>query len=554
MLLELNIRDFAIIDDIKIEFTKGFNVLTGETGSGKSIIIDALSLLLGGRANKDFIRKGKDFAYIEGLFDLDDNVREYLKEIGYGDEELLIVSREINATKPSTLRINGRLAPVSQLKMILDKVIDIFAQEESQSLMDLNNQRTVLDFLSPEGQKELLNKMAAEYEKLRQLRLQLEAADVDEERQKREIDILEYQVRDIEEADLKPYDFEGLYDEYKLMSNSEKIKNNLSEIVQILKRGTSGLSAIDSLDSVISHLSQIESYQDKYGELKEQVTDLRYQLDDLASEFENNLKDVDIDEREIDQLINRIDRVNSLKSKYGETFEKIEAFKNEAKNKLEFLKNLDEEKEKLISDIETQEKICEDTCEKISANRLKGAEFLNSAMKDELNQLNMPDADFKVKLDRGEMSSTGFDKVEFLIKTNRGEDFKSLARTASGGEMSRIMLGFKSIIAQKDNINTLVFDEIDTGISGVTAQIVGNKIRDLSKFTQVIAISHLPQIVSMADTHFLIEKSVSENVTTSSIRKLSNDERVEELARLLGGMEISETTIKAAREMIEKRK
>lgn len=554
MLLELNIRDFAIIDDIKIEFTEGFNVLTGETGSGKSIIIDALSLLLGGRANKDFIRKGKDFAYIEGLFSVDGDVREYLKEIGYGDEELLIVSREINATKPSTLRINGRLAPVSQLKMILDKVIDIFAQEESQSLMDLNNQRTVLDFLSPEGQKELLNKMAAEYEKLRQLRLQLEAADVDEERQKREIDILEYQVRDIEEADLKPYDFEGLYDEYKLMSNSEKIKNNLSEIVQILKRGTSGLSAIDSLDSVISHLSQIESYQDKYGELKEQVTDLRYQLDDLASEVENNLKDVDIDEREIDQLINRIDRVNSLKSKYGETFEKIEAFKNEAKNKLEFLKNLDEEKEKLISDIETQEKICEDTCEKISANRLKGAEFLNHSMKDELNQLNMPDADFKVKLDRGEMSSAGFDKVEFLIKTNRGEDFKSLARTASGGEMSRIMLGFKSIIAQKDNINTLVFDEIDTGISGVTAQIVGNKMRALSKFTQVIAISHLPQIVSMADTHFLIEKSVSENVTTSSIRKLSNDERVEELARLLGGMEISETTIKAAREMIEKRK
>lgn len=554
MLLELNIRDFAIIDDIKIEFTKGFNVLTGETGSGKSIIIDALSLLLGGRANKDFIRKGRDFAYIEGLFDLDDNMREYLKEIGYGDEELLIVSREINATKPSTLRINGRLAPVSQLKMILGKVIDIFAQEESQSLMDLNNQRTVLDFLSPKGQKELLNKMAAEYEKLRQLRLQLEAADVDEERQKREIDILEYQVRDIEEAGLKPYDFEGLYDEYKLMSNSEKIKNNLSEIVQILKRGTSGLSAIDSLDSVISHLSQIESYQDKYGELKELVTDLRYQLDDLASEVENNLKDVDIDEREIDQLINRIDRVNSLKSKYGETFEKIEAFKNEAKTKLEFLKNLDEEKEKLISDIETQEKICEDTCEKISANRLKGAEFLNHSMKDELNQLNMPDADFKVKLDRGEMSSAGFDKVEFLIKTNRGEDFKSLARTASGGEMSRIMLGFKSIIAQKDNINTLVFDEIDTGISGVTAQIVGNKMRALSKFTQVIAISHLPQIVSMADTHFLIEKSVSENVTTSSIRKLSNDERVEELARLLGGMEISETTIKAAREMIEKRK
>lgn len=554
MLLELNIRDFAIIDDIKIEFTKGFNVLTGETGSGKSIIIDALSLLLGGRANKDFIRKGKDFAYIEGLFELDDNVREYLKEIGYGDEELLIVSREINATKPSTLRINGRLAPVSQLKMILDKVIDIFAQEESQSLMDLNNQRTVLDFISPKGQKELLNKMAAEYEKLRQSRLQLEAADVDEERQKREIDILEYQVRDIEEADLKPYDFEGLYDEYKLMSNSEKIKNNLSEIVQILKRGTAGLSAIDSLDSVISHLSQIESYQDKYGELKELVTDLRYQLDDLASEVENNLKDVDIDEREIDQLINRIDRVNSIKSKYGETFEKIEAFKNEAKNKLEFLKNLDEEKEKLISDIETQEKICRDTCEKISANRLKGAEFLNSAMKDELNQLNMPDADFKVKLDRGEMGSTGFDKVEFLIKTNRGEDFKSLARTASGGEMSRIMLGFKSIIAQKDNINTLVFDEIDTGISGVTAQIVGNKMRALSKFTQVIAISHLPQIVSMADTHFLIEKSVSENVTTSSIRKLSNDERVEELARLLGGIEISETTIKAAREMIEKRK
>lgn len=554
MLLELNIRDFAIIDDIKIEFTEGFNVLTGETGSGKSIIIDALSLLLGGRANKDFIRKGKEFAYIEGLFSVDDEVRDYLQEIGYGDEELLIVSREINATKPSTLRINGRLAPVSQLKMILDKVIDIFAQEESQSLMDLNNQRTVLDFLSPKGQKELLNKMTEEYEKLRQLRLQLEAADVDEERQKREIDILEYQVRDIEEAGLKPYDFEGLYDDYKLMSNSEKIKNNLAEISQILKRGTSALSVIDNLDSVISHLTQIESYQDKYGELKGQITDLRYQLDDLACEVERELRDVDIDEREIDQIINRIDTVNSLKSKYGETFEKIETFKTDAQNKLEFLKNLDEEKEKLISDIKAQEETCKIICEKISANRVKGGEFLNSAMKEELKQLNMPDADFKVQLDRGEMTPTGFDKVEFLIKTNRGEDFKSLARTASGGEMSRIMLGFKSIIAQKDNINTLVFDEIDTGISGVTAQIVGNKIRELSKFTQVIAISHLPQIVSMADTHFLIEKSVSDNVTTSCIRRLSEEERVEELARLLGGMEISDTTKKAAREMIEKRK
>lgn len=550
MLLELSIKNFAIIEDLRVEFGKGLNVLTGETGSGKSIIIDALSMVLGQRTNKDVIKKGKDYAYIEAIFTCYDSFDE-IEELDFEAGELIIISKEIKLDRPAISKINGRTVNNSTVMKLTSKLIDIFAQHESVSLMANENQREMLDIFAGKEQRNLIEAYTEEFEKLKKLQSELKEKSSLENDREREIDLLKYQVQEIEDANLTQYDDEELEEDFKKLDNSTDIIKELSKATLILKNYDE-VSVEQLIDEVVSSLAYVYKFDSAIEEEYRESEDLRYRLRDLAANLESYTQRIELDPERFSYLESRLNLVNSLKKKYGRTVDDINKFFVEINDRLEFLENFEKNLQKLELEISKVEKKTRELAVLISANRKKATKLLESKVRDELIELSIKNAEFRVDFNEKELSKDGIDRLEFMIKTNLGEDFKPLAKTASGGEMSRIMLGFKSILAQRDNIQTLIFDEIDTGISGKTAMLVGKKIKNLSKDRQIIAISHLQQIVSLADHHYLIEKTSSELNTISTVRKLNREERVNELARLIGGMEITDTAIDAARELISK--
>lgn len=551
MLLELNIENFAIIENMKIEFESGLNVLTGETGSGKSIIIDSLGLVLGQRANKDIIKKGKDRAFIEAVFSsYDEEVKEVLSEYGVESGDLIVISKEIRANSPTIARVNNRTVTSSLLSRISSRLIDIFAQHESISLMDNKNQMNLLDDFSPKEQKSLLEDLKNKVNKINELKKEYEEKSQLEKNKDREIDILEYQIKEIEDAALSDYDDEELVDDFNSLNNMTDTIMNLSEAKQLLNESYNTSSVEDLLDRVISNVSSVSKYNKDLKDIEEELEDIRFRLSDVASTIDRYSNSLELDEEKLKYLQDRIDLVNSLKLKYGQSIEKINKFYNEISERLEFLQNFDKNLNNLLNEIEKLKREALEVAKEISKNRIKTAEVLEKKVETEIGKLNIQNARFKIEIKEKELSQDGIDKVEFLIAPNLGQDLMPMSKVASGGEMSRIMLGFKSIIAEKDNIPTLVFDEIDAGISGKTAQIVGNKIKELSKDRQIIVISHLPQIVAIADTHFSIQKDIVDDNTISTIDKLNYEDRVKEVARLIGGMDITEIAINAAKEMI----
>lgn len=551
MLLELNIKNFAIIEDINVKFEQGLNVLTGETGSGKSIIIEALSLVLGGRANKDIIKNGKDFAYIEAVF-MDDlrKTEDLLRENGVESDGLIIISREISKNRPSISKINGRTVTNSLLSKVTLKLIDIFAQHESIALMNSNNQKDLIDSFGSENHRKNLEKLRRKVEKLHSLEKEYVEISLSEKDKDREIDLLKYQINEIEDAALTEEDNDEVEQEFKKLSNISEITNELRAAIDILRSNYESFNVEDSLDTVISFVAKSLSYDNDLNNIYSELENIRYSLGDVVVNLNSYLEGIDYSEEKLVYFENRVNTVNTLKKKYGNTISEINLYLEAIKDRLDFLINFEEKVKNLKKEINLIREDSIKIAELISLDRGKIAEYLCENVKNELIELNIENAKFKVNITKKELSKDGFDNIEFMISTNLGEDFKTLSRTASGGEMSRIMLGFKSIIAEKENISTLVFDEIDTGISGRTAQIVGNKIKKLSRNRQIIAISHLPQIVSLADAHYLIEKEEKNKSTSSNIYKLGNKERVLELARLIGGYDITETAIKAAEEMI----
>ncbi|MDU1176377.1 DNA repair protein RecN [Peptoniphilus harei] len=551
MLLELNIENFAIIENMKIEFESGLNVLTGETGSGKSIIIDSLGLVLGQRANKDIIKKGKDRAFIEAVFSsYDEETRDLLLEYGIDSGDLVVVSKEIREKGPSITRVNNRTVTSQILSKISSHLIDIFAQHESISLMDNKNQLKLIDDFSGKGQRQLLADLKELVEEINSLKNEYNEKSNMEQNKDREIDLLEYQIKEIEDAGLSDYDDEELYDDFNALNNMTDTLIKLSEAKSLINEGYETSSLEDILDRVIANVVDVTSYNKDLKEVEENLEDIRFRISDIAKELDRYINTSEIDEERLQFLKERIDLVNNLKLKYGNNVKAITIFFNEISERLRFLQNFEDNLNKLLKKIKEKEKEALILAEKISQNRKKTARILEKKVEEEINKLNIKDAKFKIDIKEKDLSFDGIDKIEFLIAPNLGQDLMPMAKVASGGEMSRIMLGFKSIIAEKDNIPTLVFDEIDTGISGKTAQIVGNKIKEVSKDRQVIVISHLPQIVALADTHFAIKKDVVNNSTISTIDKLSYDERVNEVARLIGGMNISEIAIETAKEMI----
>lgn len=551
MLLELNIENFAIIENMKIEFESGLNVLTGETGSGKSIIIDSLGLVLGQRANKDIIKKGKDRAFIEAVFSsYDEETKDLLLEHGIDSGDLIVVSKEIREKGPSITRVNNRTVTSQILSKISSHLIDIFAQHESISLMDNKNQLKLIDDFSGKGQRQLLADLKELVEEINSLKNEYNEKSNMEQNKDREIDLLEYQIKEIEDAGLSDYDDEELYEDFNALSNMTDTLIKLSEAKALINEGYETSSLEDILDSVIANIVDVTSYNKDLKEVEENLEDIRFRISDIAKDLDRYINSSEIDEERLQFLKERIDLVNNLKLKYGNNVKTINIFFDEISERLRFLQNFEDNLNKLLQKIKEKEKKALILAEKISQNRKNTARILEKKVEEEINKLNIKDAKFKIDIKEKDLSFDGIDKIEFLIAPNLGQDLMPMAKVASGGEMSRIMLGFKSIIAEKDNIPTLVFDEIDTGISGKTAQIVGNKIKEVSKDRQVIVISHLPQIVALADTHFAIKKDVVNNSTISTIDKLSYDERVNEVARLIGGMNISEIAIETAKEMI----
>lgn len=551
MLLELNIENFAIIENMKIEFEPGLNVLTGETGSGKSIIIDSLGLVLGQRANKDIIKRGKDRAFIEAVFSsYDEETKDLLLEYGIESGDLVVVSKEIREKGPTITRVNNRTVTSQILSKISSHLIDIFAQHESISLMDNKNQLKLIDDFSGKDQGELLENLKDLVHEINSLKNEYHEKSTMEQNKDREIDLLEYQIKEIEDAGLSDYDDEELYDDFNVLNNMTDTLIKLSEAKALINEGYETTSLEDILDKVIANVVEVTRYNKDLKEVEENLEDIRFRISDIAKDLDRYVSSSEVDEERLQFLRERIDLVNNLKLKYGNNVKAINSFYEEISERLRFLQNFEDNLNKLLKKIEEKEAEATVLAEKISQKRKKTSEILEKKVEEEINKLNIKDAKFKIEIKEKELSFDGIDKIEFLIAPNLGQDLMPMAKVASGGEMSRIMLGFKSIIAEKDNIPTLVFDEIDTGISGKTAQIVGNKIKEVSKDRQVIVISHLPQIVALADTHFAIKKDVVNNSTISTIDKLNYDQRVNEVARLIGGMNVSEIAIETAKEMI----
>ncbi|MGF7057017.1 DNA repair protein RecN [Brassicibacter mesophilus] len=557
MLLELNIENFAIIDKLRISFTKGLNILTGETGTGKSIIIDAISLVLGGRATREYIRSGSDRTVIEALFSI--NSPEIMLSvlgnfgIDYEKDDTLLITREIHNTGRSTSRVNGRTVTLSMLNDITNKLIDIHGQHEHQSLLFSERHIDFIDCLGKDDVIIIKEKVKEEYSKLSFLRNKLKQISNNEMEKERKLDLLKFQLSEINEASLKVSEEEEISNQFKILSNVEIISNSLKTVIENLSSSDYNTKpVIDQLNSMYIILQKLGKHDERLSTFAASIESTVYQLQDIVRELRYYEEGIEYDPERLKFLEDRMDLINRLKRKYGKTIQEILEYRENIFNELAILMNCEEEIKSIKSQIRSIEAVLEDCCDRLSKERKNISSLVERAITKELKELNMGNVSFKVKIDKLDyFTQNGNDKIEFLISTNPGEPLKSLSKVVSGGEMSRIMLAFKNILAEVDNIPTLIFDEIDTGISGRTAQIVGEKISKISNTHQVICITHLPQIAAMADSHFMINKIIHENITKTEIKRLQYDERVEELSRLLGGVSLTNTTKKHANEMLE---
>lgn len=553
MLKELSIKNFAIIDDLKIELDLGLNLLTGETGSGKSIIIEALGLVLGGRGSKELIRTGEEKAVVEALFYIDDNIKNILEKYGYESEEnILIISREISLNYPSITRLNGRPITLNILNNITPNLIDIFGQHEHQSLLNIQNHQILIDNLGDKEHKELLDKIRTNYEIYISEKKKLNEMNKSSSEREREIDLLKYQIEEIDNANLTPEDESEVENTFKKYSNIQEIQIGLGGVLDNLNGSTYDKSSIlDLFDNSINMLNSIKNFDSEILQYLKKYNDLRYELQDMTRDLNYYLESLEIDEEKFIYYRDRLDLVNKLKKKYGLTLDKIFEYRDKIFVEYENLLNYEKKVEEIKKNIQRYEDILTKDSLSLRKRRMDISKKLEDKLTQELTELNMGNIVFKVDFKEKEtISNNGLDDMEFLISTNPGESLKPLSKIISGGEMSRIMLGFKSIVADNDRIPTLIFDEIDTGISGRTAQIVGEKICKISKNHQVISISHLPQITALADSHYKIYKETKDSITLTKVHKLSYEERVLEMARLLGGVNVTETTISHAKEML----
>lgn len=565
MLMLLRIRNIALIDELTVEFTDGMNCLTGETGAGKSIIIDAIQCMLGFRTSKELIKTGCESAYTEGVFYIEDPaVSDFLEEIGIEEEEdhTLILQRELSLSGRNVCRINGRLTAVSMLRQLGSLLIDIHGQNDNQSLMKQSSHIALLDAFSPSELSEQKNVYTSLLKEFKELRASLEKFSGDPKERERLADLYTYQISEIENSGIYVGEDEELNERRMILANSEKITESLNASREIINGDDySETSVVDMLSSVKSFLSSISAYSDEYSDILARVEEAFYIIEDISSDIRSALDKVIFDKSELDETEERINTIYKLKRKYGAEIKQILEYAENTRSLLDELLSGEESANKIISKLNEKNEDMRAACEDMNFTRVKAAKLLEDEIVSELESLEMSKTRFSAEIvfhdEKDEngyynFMKDGLDSVEFLISANPGEPLKPLSKTASGGELSRIMLAIKTVLAGVDRISTLIFDEIDTGISGKAAKSVAQKLKTISGKHQVICVTHHAQIAAAADNNIYIRKRFSDSSTETTVETLDYDGKVKEIARLLDGDPDSEITAIHAKELISK--
>ena len=547
MLQNLHVKNLALIDETEVEFGPGLNILSGETGAGKSIIIGSINLALGEKVQKEMLRDNGESALVELIFFVEDaDTIEAIRALDIEmEDDTVILSRKITGGR-AIGRINGEAVSASKMKAVASLLIDIHGQHEHQSLLSKKKHLEILDTFAKEALSDKKEKLAQCYQEYRKLKDELEHANLDGEERAREVSFLEDEVKEIEDAQLTLGEDEELEAVFRKYSNGKKIMDAVGAANAATSEDDE--SASERIGRALRELSSVSGYDERVKEMEEQLTEIDNLLSDFNHELASYLSDEEFDEETFYETEKRLDLINHLKSKYGNTIADILKYCEEKAERIAVLNDYDAYLAGLQKNVSEKEKQLEQLSKKVSDIRKKESKKLTESIKNALLDLNFLDVQFTMEFAETDYTANGIDDAQFLISTNPGEPVKPLGKVASGGELSRIMLAIKTVMAS-DKIGTLIFDEIDSGISGRTAQMVSEKMNVLGRSHQIICITHLPQIAAMADSHFLIEKSVENQATVSKIHKLTDEESVEELARMLGGVEITDTVLENAREM-----
>lgn len=550
MLTELNIRNFAIIDSINITFEKGFNVLTGETGAGKSIIVDAVELALGGRASAEMIRSGCDEAVVEAAFDISDSkgLTKEIGEMGIEVDETLLIKRVVSASGKNKVFINGSMATLNMLSDIGDSLIDIHGQHEHQRLLKVERHIDILDEFA--GLSLLRQEMDGIYSELNRVRDELQSLNTSEAEKVKKLDLLKFQSDEIERVALKEGEEEGLLGERKLLSNSERLFDAGNTALELLY-SQSG-SALELVKKAGSKVVEIATLDESLKATEETINSAYASIEDAAMTLRDYIGKISFEPEKLNEIEERLDLIGRLKRKYGNTVSEILKYKEEVDKELSGIERAEERIVELEREGERLKSEGLKIAETLSERRVKAAQELKKKAEGELSDLGMKKAVFEVNIERlNDISAKGLDKIEFLLSSNPGEPPKPLSKIASGGELSRIMLALKKVLAGSSGVPTMIFDEVDSGIGGGVAEIVGRKLREVAQGRQVLCITHLPQIAAMADLHYAVSKVEDKGRTVTTVKRLEKSDRIDEIARMLGGMTITEATKRHAEEMLK---
>ena len=547
MLSLLHIENIAVIESADISFDRGFNVLTGETGAGKSIVIDAIAAILGQRAYRDMIRTGTNKASVRAVFT---QVPElpWFAENGVEYDPETVVHREVYLDGKNVCRVNGTLVSVTILHKLGIQLINIHGQHDSASLFDEENHLTFLDAFGDFGQVQA--DYRGKYETVAKLRREIDRITMDEGEKLRRMETLRYQIGEIEKAELEAGEDDALEDRRKILQNAEKLSDGMQETVECLCGGEDTDGASGLLAQAEYALARLSRFTDAYAELHDRVSDLMYQVQDVATEVRDARDDLNYSADELEQIEARLDKIHRLRKKYGASCADILAYLERAKKELDEIEFADDHVERLKKKLKTAEDEAWAAAKLLREKRKETAAYLSSRILTELTQLDMPRVQFQVRFTELDLTANGADSVAFYMTANAGEALKPMSKVASGGELARIMLAMKNVLAEKDQVGTLIFDEVDTGVSGRAAQKVAEKLRSVAAHKQVLCVTHLPQLAALANTHLLIAKSERDGRTFTSVTPLDLEGRKRELARIIGGTNITETTLKSAEEML----
>lgn len=547
MLNLLHIENIAVIESADISFDPGFNVLTGETGAGKSIVIDAISAILGERAYRDMIRTGTNKASVRGVFT---QVPEFpwFGENGVDYDPETVIQRDVFLDGKNVCRVNGALVSVAMLRKLGIQLINIHGQHDSASLFDEENHLAFLDDFS--SNEALRTAYREKYEAVAALHREIQRMTMDEGEKLRRMETLKYQIAEIEKAELEPDEDAALEERRKLLQNAERLSKGMDEAVEALYGGEESDGASGLLSEAERALGRLARFSDRFTSLHERVTDLMYQVRDVAEEAKDTREELSYSADELEQIESRLDVIHRLRKKYGTTCQEILDYLEKARNELDDIVFADDHLERLKQKLQKAEAEAWDAARSLRKNRQENAQIMSARILQELSELDMPRVQFQCVFREQDLAPNGADAVAFYMSANAGEALKPMSKVASGGELARIMLSMKNVLAEKDQIATLIFDEVDTGVSGRAAQKVAEKLRKLARHKQVLCVTHLPQMAALANTHMLISKSERDGRTYTSVTPLDREGRKRELARIIGGAKITQTTLKSAEEML----